>query len=91
MTEMTVGIRQLKAHLSAYMRQVKAGATLTVTERGKPIGHIVPLSPSPEARVAELAQAGMVTWSGHRLAPLAPLARSKGSRTVADLLLEDRE
>ena len=91
MTEMSVGIRELKARLSAYMRQVKAGSTLTVTERGKPIGRIVPLSPSPEARVAELAQAGMVTWSGHRLAPLAPLARSKGSRTVADLLLEDRE
>ena len=91
MTEMTVGIRELKARLSAYMRQVKAGSTLTVTERGKPIGRIVPLSPSPEARVAELAQAGMVTWSGHRLAPLAPLARSRGSRTVADLLLEDRE
>jgi prevent-host-death family protein len=91
MTEMTVGIRELKARLSAYMRQVKAGSTLTVTERGKPIGRIVPLSPSLEARVAELAQAGMVTWSGHRLVSLAPVARSKGNRTVADLLLEDRE
>lgn len=91
MTEMTVGIRELKARLSAYMREVKAGSTVTVTERGKPIGRIVSLSPSPEARVAELAQAGVVTWSGHRLAPLAPVARTRGSRTVADLLLEDRE
>ena len=91
MTEMTVGIRELKARLSAYMRQVKAGSTLTVTERGKPIGRIVSLSPSPEARVAELAQAGVVAWSGHRLAPLAPVARTRGSLTVANLLLEDRE
>jgi len=91
MTELTVGIRELKARLSAYMRQVKAGSTVTVTERGKPIGHIVPPSPSPEARVVELAQAGVVIWSGHRLAPLDPVARTSGPRTVADLLLENRE
>lgn len=42
MTEMTVGIRDLKAQLSNYLRQVKAGATLIITERGRPVGRIVP-------------------------------------------------
>jgi len=91
MTQTTVGIRELKARLSAYMRQVKAGATLLITERGKPIGRIVPLSPSVETRVQELAQAGLVAWSGRRLVPRAPVARTRGKRTVAGLLLEDRE
>ena len=91
MTETTVGIRELKARLSAYMRQVKAGATLLITERGKPIGRIIPLSPSVETRVQELAQAGLVSWSGRRLVPRAPVARTRGKRTVAGLLLEDRE
>lgn len=54
MTEMTVGIRELKARLSNYMQQVKAGATLVITERGKPVGRIVPLSPAVEAWVQEL-------------------------------------
>jgi prevent-host-death family protein len=90
MSEMTVGIRELKARLSAYMRQVKAGATLLITERGKPIGRIVPLSPSLEIRMQELAQAGLVAWSGRKLPPRAPVARTKGKRTVGDLLLEDR-
>ncbi len=57
MTEMTVGIRELKARLSNYMQQVKAGATLVITERGKPVGRIVPLSPAVEAWVQELVQA----------------------------------
>ncbi|MFQ6016184.1 MAG: type II toxin-antitoxin system Phd/YefM family antitoxin [Anaerolineae bacterium] len=91
MTQMTVGIRELKARLSAYVQQVKAGATLVITERGKPVGRIVPLSPSVETRVQELVQAGLMAWSGHKLVPMTPVARTRGRRTVADLLLEDRE
>jgi prevent-host-death family protein len=91
MTQMTVGIRELKTRLSNYMRQVKSGTTLVITERGKPVGRIVPLSPSVETRVQELAQAGLIAWSGNKLAPMAPVARTQGRRTVADLLLEDRE
>jgi len=91
MTEMTVSIRELKARLSNYMQQVKAGATLVITERGKPVGRIVPLSPAVEAWVQELVQAGLIAWSGHKLVPMAPVARTRGRRTVADLLLEDRE
>ena len=91
MAEMTVGIRELKAQLSAYIRQVKAGGTVVITERGTPVGRIVPLSPSIEARVQELVDTGLVAWSGRKLAPLAPVARTQGQRSVADLLLEDRE
>lgn len=91
MTEMTVGIRELKARLSNYMQQVKAGATLVITERGKPVGRIVPLSPAVEAWVQELVQARLIAWSGHKLVPMAPVARTRGRRTVAGLLLEDRE
>lgn len=91
MIQTMVGIRELEARLSTFMQQVKTGATVIVTERGKPIGRIVPLSPSVETRVQELVQAGLMAWSGHKLAPLAPVARTRGRQTVADLLLEDRE
>jgi hypothetical protein len=49
------------------------------------------LSPLVETRLQELAQAGLIAWSGHKLAPMAPVARIRGKRTVADLLLEDRD
>ena len=64
---------------------------MVIKEQGKPVGRIVPLSPSAETRAQELARAGLIAWSGHKLAPLAPVARARGRRMVADLLLEDRE
>jgi prevent-host-death family protein len=87
----TVGIRELKARLSAYIRQVKAGGTVVIVERGTPVGRIVPVIPSVEVRTQKLIEAGLIAWSGQRLAPAAPVARTRGRRMVADLLLEDRE
>ena len=40
MAPVTVGIRDLKAQLSKTIQQVKAGETVIITERGKPIGRI---------------------------------------------------
>lgn len=91
MSQVTVGIRELKAHLSSYVRQVKAGASVVITEYGKPVGRIVPIGPSLETRLQELREAGLAAWSGRRLTPIAPVAHTRGDRMVADLLLEDRE
>lgn len=85
------GIRELKTQLSAYLRQVKDGATVIITERGKPIGRIVPISKSTEDQLEALSEAGLIAWNGQKLQPLAPVAQAKGDRTVADVLLEDRE
>ena len=79
MTQTTVDIRKLKARLSAYIKQVKAGGTLVITERGQPVGRIVPLSPSAEIRAQELVRAGLIAWSGHKLAPVVPAASARAS------------
>jgi prevent-host-death family protein len=91
MSQVTVGIRELKAHLSSYVRQVKSGASVVITEHGRPVGRIVPISPSLEARLQDLREAGLAAWSGQKLSPIAPVAHTRGERMVADLLLEDRE
>ena len=47
----TTTVSQLKMSLSAYLRQVKAGEELVITERGRPIARLLPLSsatPLPE-------------------------------------------
>jgi prevent-host-death family protein len=41
MTEVNVGLRELKTHLSQYMRQVKSGDTIVITEHGRPVGLVV--------------------------------------------------
>lgn len=91
MTQLTVGIRELKSGLSGYLQQVKAGSTLVITDRGQPIGRIVPIKPSLETQMQELLQTGLVNWSGHPLIPLEPVVKVQGQQTVADLLLENRE
>ncbi|MFN2569314.1 MAG: type II toxin-antitoxin system Phd/YefM family antitoxin [Candidatus Dormibacteria bacterium] len=39
-----VGIRDLKQNASAVIHRVTAGETVEVTDRGRPVAHIVPLS-----------------------------------------------
>ena len=94
MSNTTIGVRELKAQLSRTLRQVKAGETVIITERGKPIGRIVPLESSLEDRMQELIAAGVLAWNGKKFQPqrdLASLPRTRGDKTVAELLLEDRE
>ena len=91
MERVAVGVRELKARLSLYLRQVKAGGVVTITDRGRPIGRIVPVETSLWARMQTLSEAGLAAWNGQRLGPTTPVARARGGRTVADLLLEDRE
>ena len=47
----TTTVSQLKMSLSAYLRQVKAGEEVVITEHGRPIARLLPLSspvPFPE-------------------------------------------
>jgi len=74
-----------------YLRRVEGGATVVITNRGRPVCRIVPEPVSLEAKLRELAAAGVIAWSGKRLAPVSVPARSRGPKTVADLLLEDRD
>jgi hypothetical protein len=46
--------------------------------------------PGLEDRLQALVEAGLIVWSGHRLEPIAPLACTRGEKTLAELLIEDR-
>lgn len=41
---MGVGIRDLKARLSSYVGQAARGDRITITDRGRPVAELVPLS-----------------------------------------------
>ena len=91
MTEMRVGTRELKNKLSEYMRRVKAGETIIVTEHGKTIGQIVPIKPTVEERLQAMVAAGQAEWNGKRLESYQPRAINRGDRQLSDLVVEDRE
>lgn len=56
----SVGVRDLRDHLSSYLERVKAGEMITITEHGRPIARLVrdePLSP----HMLELVRQGRLT------------------------------
>jgi prevent-host-death family protein len=47
----TVGIRELKMHLSRHLKRVRAGACLIVTDRGRSIATITPIEAPAEVEL----------------------------------------
>ncbi len=90
MGELTVGVRELKSRLSEYLRRVKQGETVIITEHGKPVGRLIPQGRSLDERLKELQQAGLIRWNGKKLSPMKPVARLRGKKTIAEIIIEDR-
>ena len=63
---------------------------MTRAGNGKPIGRIVPVEQSTTAQIDALSQAGLIAWNKQKLQPLAPVAKARGKRTVASLVVENR-
>ena len=91
MGEITVGVRNLKAHLSEYLRQVRHGQTITITDHGQIVGRILPVAQPLEERLRSLQEAGLLAWNGQFLPSLeSPVVNSSG-RLISDLVVEMRE
>lgn len=91
MGQTTVNIRELKSRLSHYLRLTKAGESVVITERGTPIGRIVPTAAPVAERIEAMTQAGLALWNKKKLKAMPPVVKVHGKRTVSDLLIEDRE
>jgi prevent-host-death family protein len=89
--EKRIGIRELKSTLSECVREVRAGRTIVVTDHGQPVARIIPEAVSLRDRVEALRKAGAIAWSGRRLRRAKPAGKVRGGKTVADLILENRE
>jgi prevent-host-death family protein len=76
-----VGIADLKAHLSAHLRKVRAGGTITVVDRDTPVARIVPYDVEPPLEIRRATRKP----SEIRLPP--PPAKRTDSLAV---LLDDR-
>ena len=90
----SVGIRELKAHLSRYLRRVRAGASLRVTERGRTIATISPAQAAEEPTEVQWAHRmvaeGRADWSGGKPGgPSRPVTLTSGP-TLSAAVLEDR-
>jgi prevent-host-death family protein len=92
MASSVVGARELKVRLGKYLRQVRQGRTLVVTDRGQPVAELRPMSGVVGADVvlARLEADGVVTRPTKRgLLPFRPIESRGPSLSAA--VLEDRE
>jgi prevent-host-death family protein len=92
-SEAVVGVRDLKAHLSAYLRAVAAGGTVTIGDRSRrAIARLVPVERDPAMdHLERLAREGRVTL------PTKPKPRRfrsvkprKNGPLISDLVIEGR-
>lgn len=83
---MRAGVRQLRDGLSRYLAEVQSGATLTVTDHGRPIARIVPVD-QPSRLDTLIAEGRVRPARGAKPGAPAPVA---GSGTVSDLVADQR-
>jgi antitoxin (DNA-binding transcriptional repressor) of toxin-antitoxin stability system len=93
----TVGIRELKNSLSEYIRRIRAGETVLVTDRGEIVAELCApganrVDPAVPPALAALARRGLATLgSGASPELYRPLPRPRRGRvTAARLLNEER-
>ncbi len=85
MTMKTVGIAELKARLSEYLRGVRRGDELTVMDRATPVARIVPYRDDAPSLTVRRARAG----TGLHAVKLPPPLRIK--HDILALLREERQ
>jgi len=97
-----VGIRELKNRLSEYLRLVRAGEVVLITERGKVVGQIAPppmylptSSETEEQALARLERIGVVRLAHGRPAsidaePLPPPAEEVDLSAALEAVRQDR-
>ena len=72
----SIGIRDAKIHLSKYLKMVQKGMEVIITDRGKPIGKIVPIHTSDlplKDRIKRLEDQGLLeAISDKRLKTIPP-------------------
>lgn len=89
-----VGSRELKTRLGAYLKRVRRGETIIVTDRGEPVAELRPIHASDDATeqaLKRMAAEGLITrGTGGPLTPFKPLELPPGV-SLSDMVSEDRE
>jgi prevent-host-death family protein len=85
-----VGVRQLKAQLSRWLKHVQQGRRVTITDRGKPVAVLAPVDPKGDTEWAwRLVAEGRASWGGGKPRGLSTRIPSRG-RSAAQMIIEDR-
>lgn len=84
------GVRNVKDHLSEYLRRVRRGERVVITDRGRPVAALVGLGDEADVEAAwNLVHQGLGEWQGGKPLGLEHAPHVEGQR-AAEIVLEDR-
>ncbi|MFN8234135.1 MAG: type II toxin-antitoxin system prevent-host-death family antitoxin [Actinomycetota bacterium] len=83
-----VGIRELRDHLSSWLDEVKDGNELVITERGRAVARIVPVS--MPARYQQLIDRGTITPASRPRRPASELPKIPVRIGIDELIRDQR-
>ena len=91
-TQTIVGVRELRTRLSAYLRAVSQGRTITIGDRRRrPVARLVPVVRAADEEVLDRLAARGVIQRGVGKPRGRPQVQSRSrSRLVSDIVVEDR-
>jgi prevent-host-death family protein len=87
-----VGARELKLRLGGYIRAVRGGETIVITERGEPVAELRPLRAEKdlEGRLDAMVTAGLLTRGSGENRPNFQPVQIKG-QPISRTVIEERE
>lgn len=90
--ETVIGVRALRAQLSAHLRAVARGQTITIGDRRRrPVARLVPFERTPEEEILDrLAARGAVQRGVGKPGAAPPVEPRRKGRLVSDIVIEDR-
>jgi len=86
---MTVSIRELKAHLSRYLSEARAGKEIRVTSHRREIARIIGVPEAHDDGLARLLATGQAQWRGGKPAG-AQIRISDRGQSLAEIVLRER-
>lgn len=85
----SVGVRELRQNLSIYLRKVKAGESLAVTERGREVARLTPSGPKDSAIARLVAERGATMPRGDLLERARESALPPAGPPYSEEILEE--
>ncbi|PIV88263.1 MAG: type II toxin-antitoxin system prevent-host-death family antitoxin [Hydrogenophilales bacterium CG17_big_fil_post_rev_8_21_14_2_50_63_12] len=97
---METSVRELKTHLSEYLRHVAAGEEVVVTSHGKPVARLTAVLPraltEAEREAEAIAKLEALPWvrpgrGGKLMGSTRPIKIAPGDKTLSEIVSEMRE
>ncbi len=82
-----VGLKELKAHLGEYVNQCRDGEHVVITDRGREVAELVPLS-AARRTMNRLRAAGKVKWNGGK--PKGSRGHKVRGKPISETVIENR-